>query len=179
MKNTIIIILMILLGVSIYYNTKYLNENSIISENEFKILGSYENSPKSLKMYYYLDKYSDQYGVPKHVAYNISYMETRYRGPYHWGYVSGLSSGSGALGPMQIMLGTANSINKESVSSSKLKNDIEYNIKTSMKLLQRLYRKYENWERVCGAYNTGKPIVNSYAKFCANHKNYKENWIKL
>jgi soluble lytic murein transglycosylase-like protein len=188
MKNTfnpklLIFTLLALLLISFYHNLKYIKdaqeEDSVISENEFKTLGSYENSPKSLKMYYYLDKYSDEYNIPKHIAYNISYMETRYKGPYHWEYMSGLSSSQGALGPMQIMIGTARSINKESVPSSKLKNDIGYNVETSMKLLQKLYNKYKNWEIVCGAYNTGKPVINSYARFCANHKNYKENWIKL
>lgn len=158
---------------------QYFNENSEISNHELLEFGSSDKSPKSLQTYYNINKYSSEYGIPPHVAYNIAYMETKYKGPYDWEYDPCKSSPSGALGPMQIMISTCNKINKESVSRSKLKNDIEYNIETSMKLLHRLYEKYHDWEKVCGSYNTGKPIVNSYARFCANNKNYKSNWIKI
>ena len=132
--------------------------------------------PKSIQMHYYLTKYSYKYDIPPHIAYNIAYKESRYRGPYHWNYDPSVGSDKGALGPMQIMVRTAKSVNKESVEKSKLRNDIDYNVETSMKLLHLLYDKYHNWDKVCGAYNTGRPIVNKYSKFCVN-KNYKKNWI--
>ncbi len=175
-KNIIIALLSIVLAVVFY---KYFNEGSVISDREFLEFGSRQDSPKSLQMYYHIERYADVYDVPLYVAYNIAYIETKYKGPYDWEYDPCKSSPSGALGPMQIMISTCNKINKESVSRSKLKNDIEYNIETSMKLLHRLYEKYHDWEKVCGSYNTGKPIVNSYARFCANNKNYKSNWIKI
>lgn len=175
MSNLIITSLIILLGMVVY---KYYKENSNLSNDELFELGSKKNSPKSLQMYYNIDKFSNEYDVPKHIAYNISYMETRYRGPYDWQYESSRSSPSGALGPMQIMISTSRKVNKESISTSKLKNDIQYNVETSMKLLHLLYEKYNSWEKACGAYNTGRPIVNSYAKFCVNNLNYKNNWIK-
>jgi len=67
-------------------------------------------------------------------------------------------------------------INGDKSSESKLKNNLEYNIKTSMKLLNKLYNKYNDWEKVCGAYKTGQPIINKYAKFCYNN-NYEKNWV--
>ncbi len=173
------IILFSLIIISIVFMVKYYEEDSIISDREWIRFGSNPNSPESVQMYYYLDKYSDKYDIPKHVCYNIAYMETKYKGPYDWKYNSNVSSKFGALGPMQIMLSTSKLINKESVSRSKLKNDIEYNVETSMKLLNHLYEEYGTWEKACGAYNTGKPIVNKYAKFCANNQNYKKNWINL
>jgi hypothetical protein len=54
-------------------------------------------------------------------------------------------------------------INKESVTKQKLKTDIEYNVKTSMKLLKILYRQHKNWKLAFGAYNTGRPMINKYA----------------
>ncbi len=81
-----------------------------------------------------------------------------------------------AHGPMQITVSTSNMINGDKSSESKLKNNLEYNIKTSMKLLNKLYNKYNDWEKVCGAYKTGQPIINKYAKFCYNN-NYEKNWV--
>lgn len=173
-RNVIVTILVIFLGILSYH---FYKEDSNIDNDELFELGSRKNSPKSLQMHYSIDKFSDEYNVPKHIAYNIAYMETRYRGPYDWQYESNRSSPSGALGPMQIMISTSKKINRESLPL-KLKNDIQYNVETSMKLLNLLYNKHNSWEKACGAYNTGRPIVNSYAKFCVNNLNYKNNWIK-
>jgi soluble lytic murein transglycosylase-like protein len=78
---------------------------------------------------------------------------------------------------MQIMPSTADLIRKENTSNKKLKTDIELNISISAKLLRKLYDKYGDWEIVCGCYNTGKPIINEYAHFCATNKNYQKNWV--
>ena len=37
----------------------------------------------------------------------------------------------------------------------------------------------ETWKLVCGYYNTGRPIVNGYASFCVNNKNYQKNWVYI
>ena len=47
-----------------------------------------------------------------------------------------------------------------------------------MKLLRRLHDKYGDWEIVCGCYNTGKPLVNDYARFCVNTFDYQDNWVR-
>jgi hypothetical protein len=48
-----------------------------------------------------------------------------------------------------------------------------------MKLLNKLYLQYKDWSVVCGWYNTGRPIVNDYGKYCANNKDYKSKWLKI
>lgn len=136
---------------------------------------SNEEIPKSVELFNLIEKYTSEYDVPKKIAYNISYKETRYKGPNHVSYNPHRSNG-GAHGPMQITVLTSNHINKEKIGKNKLKNDLDYNVKTSMKLLSRLYNKYGSWDKACGAYNTGKPIINSYARFCVNN-DYKTNWI--
>lgn len=122
------------------------------------------HEPPCIQMYYYIEKYSKQYNIPRKYAYGIAYKETGYRGPFHWRYNHKLTSSAGALGPMQIMPSTATYINGKRVSDEQLKTDIEYNVKTSMKLLKVLKEKYGSWEIAFGAYNTGRPMINQYAQ---------------
>lgn len=135
------------------------------------------NSPTSLKLYELIEKYSTHYNIPKYIAYNIAYKETRYLGPFHWRYNPSQISNVGALGPMQIMPSTSLWINKKRYSKKHLMNNLELNVKTSMKLLNKLHKKYKNWSIVCGCYNTGKPIINEYARYCSSNKNYKNKWL--
>ena len=135
--------------------------------------------PISMKMYYDIVKYSKKYNIPKHIAFNIAYKETRYRGPFHFGYQHNLTSSAGAVGPMQIKPSTANYIHDEPITSHNLRNDVQLNIKISMKLLNILYKKYGNWKIVCGCYNTGRPMVNEYALFCVNNKDYRKYWNQI
>ena len=137
------------------------------------------SSPTPLKMYELIDHYSDIYKIPKHIAFNVAYLETHYKGPFDWKYKPGQTSFAGAVGPMQIMPSTANYIHKQKISKGDLKNNIELNIRTSMKLLNQLYGRYGNWGIVCGCYNTGRPIVNGYAVFCIKNKNYQKNWVYI
>ena len=122
-----------------------------------------ENIP-CLQVYFYLDKYSKEFGVPMNIAMGVAYQETRYQGPFHWNYIHNISSQSGAVGPMQIMPSSATSFNGgKRVSSRELRNDIELNVRISMKMLSYLKRRYGSWGLALGAYNTGKPCYNSYA----------------
>jgi hypothetical protein len=136
-----------------------------------------EKTPPCMQMYYSIEKYSELYNVPKEYAYGIAYKETRYQGPFHWGYNYQQKSGAGAIGPMQIMLGTARNLNDDGVSRDKLMTDIEYNVMTSMKLMRKLYDKYGSWGIALGCYNTGTPCVNGYAREILsgdlNWKNYE------
>ena len=126
--------------------------------------------PPCLQMYYHIERYADSFRIPKRFAYGIAYSETRYEGPFHWEYNHAKSSGSGAYGPMQILLSTAYSVNRERVTVHKLRNDIGYNVMTSMKLLRKLHNKYRDWKTTFGAYNCGYPCVNGYAIKIYNHK---------
>lgn len=120
--------------------------------------------PPSLEMYYAIERYSDSFNIPKEYAYKIAYKETRYQGPFHWNYNHEQKSTAGAVGPMQVMVGTAIGINKENVSREKLMKDIDYNVMTSMKLMRRLYNLRGSWAVALGEYNTGQACVNGYAQ---------------
>ena len=177
LKSLTILCLLIIASFLIFTSTKLLGtEENTRNENQIYKYVEVEN-PIPLEMYENLEKYSNEYDIPKHVFYNIAYLETRYRGPFDWDYNPYLVSSAGALGPMQIMPSTADLICKENTSNKKLKTDIELNISISAKLLRKLYDKYGDWEIVCGCYNTGKPIINEYAHFCATNKNYQKNWV--
>ena len=132
--------------------------------------GVSENDPPCLRMYEAIEKYAEMYDIPKRYAYGIANAETSYKGPLHWKYNQAQTSCVGALGPMQIMPGTAQLMwpNKD-ISRTRLKSDIDFNVHTSMKLLRHLYDKYENWKVVFGCYNTGRPMINGYAIKVYNH----------
>ena len=129
-----------------------------------------QGSPASLQMYKYIKEYSDTFNIPLKYAFGIAHSETGYKGPFHWKYNPTQSSFAGAEGPMQIMLATARGNNKDNVSRERLRTDIKYNVRTSLKLLRKLYNKYNNWKLVFGCYNTGRPCINGYAEKVYNHK---------
>ena len=131
---------------------------------------SQQKIPPCMQMYNCIKQYADTFDVPLRFAFGIANAETGYRGPFHWNYNHAQGSSAGALGPMQIMLPTARSNNHDNVSREQLRNDIEYNVRTSMKVLRKLYNKYGDWKIVFGCYNTGRPCVNGYAHKVYNHK---------
>ncbi len=133
--------------------------------------GVSENDPPCLRMYEAIEKYATMYNIPKRYAYGVAQVETGYRGPFHWKYKQNQTSCVGALGPMQIMPGTADMMwpNKD-ISRTRLKEDIEFNVHTSMKLLRKLHDKYNDWKLVFGCYNTGRPLINDYAIRVYNHQ---------
>lgn len=159
--------------------------NSYIIEREYSYeecvymgeSGGELSLPVSLKLYEIIEELSVKYEIPKHIAYNVAFKETRYEGPFDWSYNPYLTSSSGAEGPMQILPSTANGINKRKIDREILRTDLRLNVETSMKLLRRLYDKYGDWSLVCGYYNTGQPIINEYARFCSNNTNYVKNWV--
>ncbi len=153
----------IALGIVLLFSAKsFTKEKSLAIED----LDSIEiaNHKPEVQMYYYIKKYSEEYNIPEAYAFSLAYQETRYRGPFDSLYKHNQSSKAGALGPMQIMPATAKLIYGKAVPKLRLKNDIQLNVMLSMKLLRRLHNKYKNWGLVFGAYNTGRPCVNKYAK---------------
>jgi soluble lytic murein transglycosylase-like protein len=129
--------------------------------------------PPCLQMYYFIELYADSFNIPKKYAYGIAHAETGYDGPFDWRYDHKQTSSVNAVGPMQVMLATARWVNKDEVSINKLKVDIRYNVRTSMKLLSMLYGKYHDWKSVFCAYNTGKPGINAYA---VKVHSYEPSW---
>lgn len=130
--------------------------------------------PPCLQMYYFIEQYADSFNIPKKYAYGVAHAETGYDGPFDWKYNHKQTSSVNAVGPMQVMLATARWVNKDEVSLNKLKTDIKYNVRTSMKLLRMLYDKYGDWKSAFCAYNTGKPGINAYA---IRVFEYEPNWI--
>jgi hypothetical protein len=124
----------------------------------------------SIQMYYYIKKYSNIYQVPESYAFSIAYVETRYKGPLDSSYNHKLTSYAGACGPMQIMPSTAKLVAGKPISRKILTSDIQLNVELSMKLCRILHDKYKNWGLVFGAYNTGRPCINRYAKAVLNNK---------
>jgi hypothetical protein len=158
--------------------TYTLTNVSVEYECKFDDLGGNPNSPYSLQVYNSIEKYSKQYKIPKYVAYNIAFLETRYQGPFDWDYHGKLTSYAGAKGPMQIMPKTANYISGKNITQKELLHNIDLNIQISMKFLNKLHKQYNDWGLICGYYNTGYPQINEYAKFCVSNRDYKENWVK-
>ena len=140
-------------------------------------IGGKANSPFSLQVYTSIEKYSRQYKIPKHIAYNIAFLETRYQGPFDWDYHGKLTSYAGAKGPMQIMPSTANYITGKTITQKELLHNIDLNVQISMKLLNKLHKLYDDWGIICGYYNTGYPQINEYARFCSTNKDYINNWV--
>lgn len=128
------------------------------------------NSSPSIQMYFYIKKYAAEFAIPEPYAFSLAYQETRYGGPLDLNYNHKQTSFAGALGPMQIMPATAKLIYGQSVPKMRLMSDINLNVMISMKLLRILYDKYNDWGLVFGAYNTGKPCVNGYARNILAHQ---------
>lgn len=173
-KIAISIIVILSLFVLMSHKKGVNKEEHVIRESKY----IEDKKPPCLSMHFNIEKYADSFNIPKRYAYGIAYMETKYQGPFHWEYNHKQTSNAGALGPMQVMLSTARGLNKDKVTRDRLKNNIEYNVMTSMKLLRRLYNLRGSWAVAFGEYNTGKPCINGYANQVINHKiNWKNGNI--
>jgi hypothetical protein len=129
------------------------------------------NTPPCIRIYYFIEKYAKEYNIPLAYAYGVAYLETRYEGPFQWNYDPAKTSSVGAVGPMQIMPGTAKMMWPDTIINvQRLRTDIEFNVRTSMKLLRHLYNQYGDWKTVFGCYNTGRPLINEYANKVYNYK---------
>jgi soluble lytic murein transglycosylase-like protein len=174
MKTKIIYsILFILLCVSVIaFNTK-----TEPTWNKYYELGKNEDALPSYRMFYLIETYSDSFGIPKHIAYNVAFKETTYRGPLDTTYNPYRTSNAGAVGAMQIMPRYASYFAGFPVSRKQVMHDLELNVWLSMKILAKHYGTYKNWSLACGAYNTGRPILNGYAKYCGSTKNFINQWV--
>ena len=135
-----------------------------------------EKPSHALRMYRAIMLYSGMYQVPKHIAFNIAHLETTYRGPQDSTYNPSRVSKMGAMGPMQIRYKYASYFAERKVTKSELRDSIEFNVNLSMKILAQNYKRFKSWAKAAGAYNTGKPVINHYAKEAVK-KDYKRNWI--
>ena len=171
MKSAALIIQLGIFGILTVPFRLYFESSETKDENQEVNIGSVDiDAPTPLKMFNSIEKYSTMYKIPLKYALGVAYVETRYLGPFHWKYNPQQTSCAGALGPMQIMPSTANSIWNKNIPRSELISDIDLNVETSMKLLRKLYDRYKNWKIVFGCYNTGRPCVNDYAERVYNFK---------
>ena len=133
----------------------------------------------SLQMYESIEHWSDSFQVPKHIAYNVAYLETRYQGPFDFDYEHRKTSSAGAVGPMQIITRWAHKYAGRRVTEKELRTNIDLNVMVSMKMLRARYNSTGDWAKACGGYNTGRPIINDYAQFAVSNKDYKSKWERL
>jgi soluble lytic murein transglycosylase-like protein len=167
-NNWILMSSCFLIGVSLTYLTVKPKKHDLeIHKNIDKDL------PPSLRVYYYCNFYSDSLNIPINYMYGIASTESGWQGPFDFKYNPSVKSSVGALGPMQIMPGTAKIVLGRKIQNKKLLKDIQLNVKISALLLKQLYSKYGDWKVAFGAYNTGKPIINKYSEKVFN---YEPNW---
>jgi soluble lytic murein transglycosylase-like protein len=136
-----------------------------------------EKPSHALRMYRAIMLYSGMYQVPKHIAFNIAHLETTYRGPQDSTYNPSRVSKMGAMGPMQIRYKYASYFAERKVTKDELRDSIEFNVNLSMKILAQNYKRFKSWAKAAGAYNTGKPVINHYAKEAVK-KDYQRNWLQ-
>ena len=120
--------------------------------------------------------FADSFNVPLHVAFNMAYLETTYRGPLDSTYNHRKTSRCGAVGAMQIMPKYASYHAGFPVNKQELRDSIELNVHISMKIMAANYAKTKSWVKSAGKYHTGKPCVDTYAKK-AVVKNYQSKWV--
>lgn len=163
---SIFLITLILIGFVYYHESIQINETNL-NIQELSVI----DVPPCIRLYELLETYSDKYDVPLNIAIGVAFHETRYKGIFHWDYDPAKISSASAYGAMQVQVQTARGIwkNKE-ITSTDLLTNMELNVETSMKLLNRLKRMYGTWELALGAYHTGKPIVDNYAKSIVKFK---------
>ena len=155
----------------------YLNLNRRIDDFEDKL--DLAAGTTSLQMYESIEHWSDSFGIPKYIAYNVAYLETRYQGPFDFDYNHKQTSSAGAVGPMQIITRWAQPYVRKRVTAKELRNNIDLNVMISMKMLRKWYSIHHDWTLACGAYNSGQPIRNAYAVYATTNKDYKEKWERI
>jgi len=106
-----------------------------------------------------VEKYSQQYSVPKEIVYAVIKTESSFK--------SDAVSNKGAIGLMQITPDTYSWLctkdTFDSDSADMLYNP-EINIKAGTLFLSLLYTEYGIWENVYAAYNAGRSRVNEWLK---------------
>jgi len=142
-KNTIAIIIIIIISVGLGY----------VYEQVTVYLGK-----KSHPIMYeeIVEKYSDEYKVPKEIIYSVINTESSFR--------SDVVSSAGAVGLMQIMPITFEEISVKlgEVMSEGLLYDPHTNIKYGTFYLRYLFDRFNSWDLAFAAYNAGPTRVSGW-----------------
>ena len=113
--------------------------------------------PKPDEYLPYVEKYSDEYGVPQELIWAVIKTES--------GFDSSAESGVGAVGLMQLMPDTFNEITtyrlKEGLDIG-MRYDPETNIRYGTYYLSYLYGRYGEWDVAIAAYNAGLGNVDEW-----------------
>jgi hypothetical protein len=121
--------------------------------------------PPCLQMYYSIEKHAADNGIPLRYAYGIAYLESGYEGPFDWDYNHALGVEGSSVGPMQIIPQFAQHyVPERKITNREMKHDIDLNVMVSMRILKKLKEMHGDWLLVFGAYNTGRPLINNYAR---------------
>ena len=104
----------------------------------------------------YVERYSDEFGVPEHIIYSTIKVES--------GFDSSAESPVGAVGLMQIMPDTFKYLAAElkETYNAELIYGPETNIRYGTYYLSKLFLKYQNWDTVFAAYNGGETNVDGW-----------------
>ena len=137
---------------------------------------AYARLPACIRLFVTVLKCTEEYNIPMNIAFGLAFYESGYKGPLQVNYNPKLTSKSNAYGAMQIKVKTANYVSDTAVSKFDLLNNLELNVRLSLKLLSLLKNQYGSWALALGAYNTGKPVVNKYAKNIVKFKS--EDYFK-
>lgn len=125
---------------------------------------------------YYINEYSNIYDVPKDVIYAVAKIESGYG--LHKNYNPFVISSAGAVGPMQVMINTAQDImNKPRLTKKELLYDVKLNIECGVKYLSMMYNRYGNWELTLISYNAG-PVRADKVKF-AYESGQQDSYLHL
>ena len=171
LKSWYLIIILGIIG-AMYYN---INQRLDYFEERLDLA----SGTISLQMYESIEHWSDSFNIPKYIAYNVAYLETRYQGPFHFDYNPYQESHAGAVGPMQIITRWARPYVRRHISEKELKTNIDLNVKISMQILRKWYSIHGDWTLAAGVYNSGSPIRNDYAVYASSNKDYKSKWERL
>jgi len=115
-----------------------------------KILTGIEKKSHPLAFVEIVEKYSEEYDVPREIIYSVINTESGFRS-------DAVSPGVGAIGLMQIMPETFEWIAMKlgENPAEGLIYDPHTNIKYGTFLLKYLYREFESWDIAFAAYNAG------------------------
>lgn len=165
--NELIITIIFALILLIYFLFSVLSKKDnqkLININKIQSVDLIEISPPHLKVYHSINKYAPKYNVPFNIAFGIVREETGYKNPLDFTYIHSQTSSAGAEGPFQFIMSTAKYVaNDHSLTRIEVRHNTELNAKLSMQYISYLYSRYKSWNVALGYYNTGYPVINSYA----------------
>jgi len=165
--NELVVTIIFALILVVYFLFSALSKKDsqeLMNINKIQSVDLIQMSPPNLKVYHSINKYAPMNDVPFNIGFGIVREETGYKNPLDYTYNHSQTSPTGAEGPCQFIMSTAKWVaNDNSLTRKEVRNNVELNVKLSMEYSHSLYKRYNSWNIALGYYNTGYPVVNSYA----------------